>query len=404
MNGRPRLLLDLSAAFNQGAGIGRYARNLVGAAVPALNEIAEPRGWYAPEADAGDRFHALAADALGELAASSRRSPLSRRRIDQLWFRLPLGATSRLLAPGADIVYSPDFTAPPLRGVPRIVTVHDVAFLKTPKHCPAPLRRYLTAVVPDQVASATLVAVVSETTRRDVIQAYGVDEHRVTVIPNAADERFFSAAPPSAERRAALGLPDRYLLTVGTLEPRKNHLTVFEAARRVHRETGTPLVVVGRDGWQNAEVRSALTGLVSAGVAIDLTNLSDRDLSGVYAGAAAVLQLSWYEGFGIPVIEAMAAGAPVVASDIPAHREVAAGAATLVDPADADAAAVATLAVLRSDMPHDPTAGRAAARAYSWERSGTMLAKLLTEVMDGRGPDRRVPADPVRPVVPRAPA
>ena len=378
MSGRPRLLLDVSAAFNQGAGIGRYARNLIGAAVPALSEVAELRGWYAPDPAPGDRFHDLAAAALGVLATSSRRSALSRRRVDQLWFRLPLGATSRLLVPRADLVYSPDFTAPPLAGPPRIVTVHDLAFLKTPEHCPEPLRRYLTAVVPEQVAAAARVAVVSETTRRDVVEAYGVDQSFVTVIPNAADERFFAAAPPSSERRAALRLPARYLLTVGTLEPRKNHMTVFAAARRVYRETGIPLVVVGRDGWQNAEIRSALADLVMEGAAINLANLEDRDLPSLYAEAAAVLQLSWYEGFGIPIVEAMAAGA-----------------ATLVGPADADAAAEATLALLRGDARHDPAAGRVAARAYSWGRSGTMLVDLLTEVIDGRGPDRRVPADPV---------
>ena len=395
MIARPRLLIDLSAAFNQGAGIGRYARNLVGAAAPELGSIFDLTGWYAPDPTSGDSFHDLANSSLGHLAGMSRRSPLSRRRIDQLWFRLPLAATARLLAPGASVVYSPDFTAPPVAGAAVVVTVHDLAFLKAPEHCPVALRRYLTSVVPRQIERASRVVVVSEATREDLISTYSVDSRRISVIPNAADERFFGASRLTDNDRLRLGLPERYLLSVGTLEPRKNHRTIFRAMERIFAETGVPLVVVGRDGWSNAEIRAAMRTLVGVGAVVDLTNADDAQLPGLYAGAAGVLQLSWYEGFGIPVVEALAAGAPVLASDIPAHREVAAGAATLVAPGDVDAVVAATLRMLEDSGRRHPGPGEAAARAFSWGRSGTMLAELLREVNDGREPGRRVSADPV---------
>lgn len=395
MTVRPRLLIDLSAAFNQGAGIGRYARNLVGAAAPELSREFELAGWYAPDPATEHRFRDLASRSLGELAGAAHRSPLSRRRIDQLWFRMPLGITARLLVPRAAVVYSPDFTAPPILDAETIVTVHDLAFLKTPEHCPEPLRRYLTMVVPTQLERARRVAVVSEATRHDVIETYRIDERLVTVIPNAADDRFFDAAALSEDARTAHGVPERYLLTVGTLEPRKNYPTIFAAMERIYAETRIPLVVVGRDGWANAEIRRTMTGLVARGMVIDVTNANDDLLPGLYGGAAAVIQLSWYEGFGIPVIEALAAGAPVVASDIPAHREVAGGAATLVPPGDLDAVVAATLETLTGHAMHDPGLARRAARRFSWDRSGTMLAELLREVKDDREPGRRVPANPV---------
>ena len=376
-----RLLIDLSAAFNQGAGIGRYARNIIQHAMPHLASDIDPVGWYAPDPAAGDRFHGLARQALGPLAAHARRAPFSRRRADQLMFRLPVTLPFSLLTGRADAVYSPDFTAPPLRSAPRIVTVHDLAFEIVPACAPAALRRYLSKVVPEQVRSAQHILTVSKTTRRDLIERYGTSPAKITVAPNAAECRFFNAAPLTEAERDQLRLPERYLLSVGTFEPRKNHATVFAVADRVYAETGVPTVVVGRAGWANEPIMAELARLEGAGAAVAVRDLDDALLPGIYASASAVLQLSHYEGFSLPVVEALAAGAPVVASDIPAHREVGGEAVSFVPAMDSDAAFKALVAAMVNLGEEHRNGRRARAAAYSWERSGTILAEVLNAMV-----------------------
>src|SRR5690349_17440237 len=134
-----------------------------------------------------------------------------------------------------------------------MITVHDVAFELIPDAYPPGLLSYLRTVVPRNARRADLVAVVSRTTRIDVVERYNLSADRVVVIPNAADDRFFGAQPLSAERRRELGVPDDYLLTVGTIEPRKNYRTLLAAQRRAFGTTGRPLIVVGRAGWGNRD-------------------------------------------------------------------------------------------------------------------------------------------------------
>jgi alpha-1,3-rhamnosyl/mannosyltransferase len=210
-----------------------------------------------------------------------------------------------------------------------------------------------------------------------------MDPHRVTVVPNAADDRFYSARPLGPEQRNLLRLPDRYLLTVGTIEPRKNHLTLFAALDLVPPEAQLPLVVAGRIGWNAESIVQVARNLERSGRVILLEYVAEDLLPGLYAGAEALVYPSWYEGFGLPVLEGLASGTRVIASDVPSHREVAGKWATFVPPDRPEAIAEALTAAANDGClePKVVSAQREWARRYSWNASGRMLAKLLSEVV-----------------------
>ena len=375
-----RIAIDQSAGFNQGAGIGRYARNLVPALAARLPDAALTL-WYAPDADAP-----FARDAMAPFwdrpETVFKRSMIGRRRMDQLWFRLRAPLPIEVWTGRQDLIYSPDFTAPPAIRTPKVVTVHDLAFEIVPERAPDGLRAYLSAVVPRAVRDAAAVIAVSETTKRDLIERMGVAPGKITVVPNAADDRFFKAQPLSAAQRQLLGLPERYLLTVGTIEPRKNHLNLFAALDRVPIEAQLPLVVVGRVGWSAGETMAAAKGLQLAGRVILLDYLADEHLPGLYAGAQALVYPSWYEGFGLPVLEGLAAGIPVIASDVPSHREIAGDKACFVSPQEPDAIAEALTSVAGTLFSESArSARRQRAARYSWDESGAILAGVINEVL-----------------------
>ncbi|MCC6704659.1 MAG: glycosyltransferase family 4 protein, partial [Thermomicrobiales bacterium] len=308
-----RLIVDASAAVNQGAGIGRYARNLL----PRLAERLPGSDLTALIARDPGADSAVSADGLGRLTDAGYRIkslPFDRRWADILWFRARLPLVAQLFGGRADLVYSPDFTAPPALRTPSIVTVHDLAWEVAPQFTPAPLRAYLQSVVPRQVAQAAAVVAASRTTANDLQERYGVGPERITIVSNGVDERFFDARPLDEVTRLSLALPADYLLMVGTIEPRKNHLGAFEAVLRSRAAADLPLVVAGRRGWADDEVVARMLDLQERGRVIWLEYVPDPLLPALYAGAAATIYPSWYEGFGIPALEAMAAGSPLVTS------------------------------------------------------------------------------------------
>lgn len=366
-----RALVEASAAWTQYAGIGRYARNILS----RLVRVGEGDRWtlVTTTPDPGIVF-----DPAVDGRVHTVRLPFSRRNADRLWFRLRLPVDVRLFAGGADVVYSPDFTAPPMFGVPRMITVHDLAFLTHPETTTEPLRRYLEAVVPREVARADRVAVVSEATGEDVCRLLGVPWSRIVVARNGVDRRFFEAGSPDASVRDRLGLPERYLLMVGTIEPRKNHLNALRAFERSGIGTSVPLVIAGRPGWGYAEALAEAERLAGQEIVIMPSYIPDRDLPAVYAGATAVLYPSWTEGFGLPVAEALAAGTPVITGTAPALREVGGPEAMYADPADIEG--IATLIRQAPDVDRGREASRRRkewARQFSWDFSTSTVYENL---------------------------
>jgi glycosyltransferase involved in cell wall biosynthesis len=209
-----------------------------------------------------------------------------------------------------DVLHCPTYYAPRRPRVPLVVTVHDLAVFRHPEAFPVWTRNAVPRLVPPVLHAASRVIAVSEFTKRELVDVLNLDAAKIRVVPNAVAD-VFSPDGPQAE--------GDYVLAVGTLEPRKNVPRAVDAARRV----GVELRVVGAQGWGGVEADGA--GVRSLG------EVDDEELARLYRGARAVLYPSLYEGFGLPVLEAMACGAPVVTSAGGAAEEVAGGAAVLVD-------------------------------------------------------------------------
>jgi glycosyltransferase involved in cell wall biosynthesis len=369
-----RVLADASAAFHQRAGVGRYSRNILDRLIPAMPEAR----WTL--------FHAAGeGDPVWDAPNGARlaRYPLSRRRVDQLGARLGLPLPVRPFAFRQDVVYSPDFVAPPMRRAARIVTIHDLAFLTHP-HLTTPGNvEFLTAAVRREAARGALFAAVSATTRDRVIETLGVAAERVRVVRNGVDRRFLEAAPLPPGRLDDLGVPRDFLLMVGTIEPRKNHAGVLRAIER-HQE-GLPLVIVGGEGWGTDETVQRLRDLAASGRIVWLDAFGDQELPGLYAASRGVLYPSWTEGFGLPVLEALATGRPVVTGDDAVFHEVAGSLARQVDPADDDALLDAIRA-LEGPEGGDEAADRRRQHAaqYGWDQPVTVLREWIRQVTGGQ--------------------
>lgn len=374
-----RIAVDASAALNQGAGIGRYARALIPALALGMPE-ATITGIVAPDPGADPVVTALGQAALSDAGVAIRTLPITRRRADQLWFRARVPIALELATGPVDLVYSPDFTAPPAVARRSIVTVHDLAFEVVPDFAPPGLRSYLKRVVPRQVRKATRINAVSETTKRDLVERYGVDAEKIAIVSNGVELKYFESAPLCDSARAELGIPHDYLLTVGTIEPRKNHLGIFEALNHSSAAKDLTLVVAGRRGWADDEIVEKLRELEQTGRVIWLDYVPEEHLPGLYAGAAAVIYASWYEGFGLPAIEALAAGAPLVASKAPSLVEIAAGVADFADAASPESIGGAIDCAVSSGRSAGAVeARRMRARRYSWSAAGEALVRSVRD-------------------------
>ena len=269
---------------------------------------------------------------------------------DAVWY--PVGLKRQAAA--LDVLHCTTFRGPVGASVPTVLTVHDLAILRAPEAFPRWHRLYGKAGLEGVLRAADAVVAVSEFTRNEVMALADVPEERVHVVPNGVDA-VFTLDGPRAD--------GDYVLAVATLEPRKNLRRAVDAAR----EAGVELRVVGARGWGGVDV----AGWVG--------EVPDAELAALYRGARCVVYPSLYEGFGLPVLEAMACGAPVVTSRATAMEEVAGGAAVLVDPLDVSAiAAGIEEAVARRDelIP----AGATRAREFPWSRSADAVEALWREL------------------------
>ncbi len=247
-----------------------------------------------------------------------------------------------------DVLHSPDFV-PPLRGARRhLVTVHDLAFLRYPEFMSATAKLYYNEQIERAVSRADHILAASESTKNDLSELLAVPPEKVTVQLQGVARGFQPSSPEELERVSArLRLPTSFFLFVGTFEPRKNIPGLLEAYRRLRARVEHPpsLVLVGRVGWLFDErlVRSERDGVVW------ITDVEDRDMPALYGLATALVLPSFYEGFGLPALEAMACGTMPVVSSNSSLPEIVGDVGALVDPYDAESIAHALQRVMDPD-------------------------------------------------------
>jgi glycosyltransferase involved in cell wall biosynthesis len=279
--------------------------------------------------------------------------PLGTMWLDLAWYPHVLPLRAR----GADVLHCPTYRGPIHTKTPLVVTVHDLAVFRRPEAFPRWMRSYSRLVVPRVLRAARRVLAVSEFTASELEAVLGIAREKIAVTPNAVDAQFAPDGPRA---------DGDYVLAVGTLEPRKNLPRTIAAAARL----GLEVRVAGAAGWGGVEPHGANVHL--------LGEIDDVELARQFRGALCVAYPSLYEGFGIPVLEAMACGAPVVTSRGGATEEVAGGAAVLVDPLDVGAIAEGIEAAIgRREQLH--ALGLERARAYSWEETARRTVAAYRE-------------------------
>ena len=242
--------------------------------------------------------------------------------------------------------------------------------------------------MPWSIDRARLVVAVSETTRRDLMTRYGVRPHRIRVVPNAVSSEFHErdGAEELAAVRGRLRLPEEFLLSVGTIHPRKNLGGLARAAALSARQLGRtlPVVHVGREGWLCERVFSDVEAAGPPGIRF-VGQTSDATLRALYRQASALVYPSFAEGFGLPILEAFACGAPVVTSNGSGMLEAAGDAAEMVDPHDPDAIAAGIARVVRdADRRAELVErGRRRLEGFSWSRSARQMLDVYAEARRG---------------------
>jgi glycosyltransferase involved in cell wall biosynthesis len=379
-----RVAIDSRQAFaRERTGIGYYVSYLL-RLLPVVDPTTTYVAWY-PSARAA--LH------LKNRRRLDHRAPNLLERVTPIpsaWFE---ALTLRSSIPRAewmvrfDVFFAPNFLPPPTRTRHLVLTVHDLAFRLFPDSAPMATRERLSSRLGPALQRASRVIAVSEHTRQDLLDSYGVEPDRVSVIPLGVDFDVFRPASEDAVRevRRRFGIDGPYVVTLGAVEPRKGLPSIVRAYAALDVDVRPTLVHVGPvvawnpEGWETLRpVLDDLSPSTRRGI-VFTGYVSDEDKVALLSGAEALIYTSLYEGFGLPIVEAMACGTPVLTSNVSASPETAGGAALLVDPTD-EASITAGIERLLTDTSLRErlrVAGIARSREFSWTRTSVKTAEVL---------------------------
>ncbi len=369
-----RIVVDVTTWAPERTGIGLYTERLL-------------RAWLVDHPE--DTLYAASNIGFSELGPAPMPHIGPRFPVRAVWLQTALPLQTARLRP--DFAFFPNYMAPIFPTCPYVVTVHDLAVFLYPETFTFKKRVLQRALLPTLVRRAAAVLTPSEATRRDVIRLLPCDPERIVAIPLAADDSYNSmpTAGEVALHRQTLKLPDHYVLAVGTLEPRKNLsrlISVFERVASAHPEVH--LVIAGGRGWRDEDIHSALQQSPLQARIHKLGYVSAEALRVLYHEAIALCYPSLYEGFGLPVAEAMAMGTPVLTSRGSSLDEVAAGAALAVDPLSLDEMAGGLSRLLTDDSLRFELRQKGLARAsqLSWRLAAQQTRAVFERLRAGEKP------------------
>ena len=360
--------IDYTPAYEQGGGIGRYVRELVA----ALAEFDGETPYRLFVAGAGRK--ALPPPPGPNFTyAPCRVTP---EWLARLWHRARLPIPVELWTGPLRLFHATDFTLPPVRsGTPAVLTVHDLSFVRVPGAASPALKAYLDRVVPRSVRRADHVLADSQATKDDLVTLYATPAQKVSVLLSGVHPRFKPTHDPAIRARYGIG-EGMFVLAVGTVQPRKNYERLMRALVGLPEAlSDVQLVVAGGRGWLEGPIYAAVESLGLRERVKFIGFAADDDLPALYTAVRCLAFPSLYEGFGLPILEAMACGTPVLTSNVSSLVEVAGDAAVLVDPLSEESLGdglVRTLSdeALRERLISD---GIRQAASFTWARSARQL-------------------------------
>ena len=370
-----KLVIDYTPAVRQTAGIGRIIRGQIDALVqqnPGYDISLFVAGKVTPEQRAAAPLSLHTFPAISE------------RNLTRIWHRLnvPVPRVDWLTGGSVDLFHATDFVMAPAKARKKLLTVHDLAFMRYPQAAMPSLHHYLNVVVPRSIDRSDHLIADSRNTAMDIESTWPQLEGRVSVVQGAVDHGIFRSVSDTdvidaVRRKYAIG-DSPYVFALSTLEPRKNYPRLIRAFHAARRDSGLPhrLVIGGKKGWLYDEIFTTVGELGMEGEVHFPGFVDDDDLPALYSGAEFFAYPSLYEGFGLPVVEALACGTPVLTSDNSCLPEAGGEGALYVDAESVESIAdgiirLATLPDLRGQL---SAAGEIHARSFTWERS---LGQLL---------------------------
>lgn len=376
-----RIGIDYTSAVHQTAGIGRYTREMVKAlAHYSAGQMSPPQyrlfvaeaGGCIPPADLGPHF-------------SWHPTRITERWLGRLWYRLHLPLPIERWTGPIDLFHAPDFVLRPTRpGVRTLLTVHDLSFVREPDSVMPGMSHHLNRWVRHSVAQADHVIAVSKATAQDLIELYRTPPEKISVLYHGVTPEF----RPNDDPAQLAAIRDKYhlgrqpfILSVGTIQPRKNYQRLIQAFAQMKAEAN--LVIVGGPGWHADDIYNEVTQQRLADRVHFLGFVPDADLPLLYSAAALFVYPSLYEGFGLPALEAMACGTPVIAANRSALPEVVGSAGRLVDPFEVEALAAAIDQILHDSRLRQSMsqAGLAQAAPFSWVKMAGELVQLYQKLL-----------------------